>query len=143
MVTSRPPEERKSRPAKDSSNGRGVLDTPPEYVTLDGSLIRELVRPEREGSANLSLAEAIIAPGQSTHRHLHRNSEEIYYVLCGEGIVQVGARPVHVCTGQAVLIKAGQEHSATCYGSEPLRLLCACSPPYQDQDTELTEGCLV
>jgi hypothetical protein len=25
-------------------------------------------------------------------------------------------------------------------GEQDLRLLCACSPPYQHEDTELTEG---
>ena len=110
------------------------------YVTLDGSVIRELVRPEREGSRHLSLAEATIAPGQTTHRHRHRQSEEIYYVLAGEGLVEVAARPVRVQAGAAVLIPAGAEHCATNTGNAPLVLLCACSPAYQHEDTELTEG---
>lgn len=110
------------------------------YETLDGSLIRELVRPEREGSRNLSLAEATIAPGQATHRHRHRQSEEIYYVLSGEGIVEVAACQTAVKAGEAVLIPAGAEHCALNTGDAPLRLLCACGPPYQHEDTELTEG---
>lgn len=110
------------------------------YETLDGSLIHELVRPEREGSRNLSLAEATIAPDQTTHRHRHGQSEEIYYVLSGEGIIEVAARPVRVQPGAAVLIPVGAEHCATNTGNAPLRILCACSPPYQHDDTELTEG---
>lgn len=110
------------------------------YQTLDGSMIHELVCPEREGSRNLSLAEASIAAGESTHRHVHRESEEIYYVLSGEGIVEVAARQVRVRAGEAVLIPAGAEHRVTNTGSEALRILCACSPPYQHEDTELTEG---
>ena len=113
------------------------------YETLDGSLIRELVRPEREGSRNLSLAEATIAPGQTTHRHRHRQSEEIYYVLSGEGIVEVAARQTVVQAGDAVLIPPGAEHCAVNTGDLPLRLLCACSPAYQHEDTELTEGRVV
>jgi mannose-6-phosphate isomerase-like protein (cupin superfamily) len=109
------------------------------YETLDGSMIRELVRPEREGSRNLSLAEATIAPGETTHRHLHRESEEIYYILSGDGIVEVAARKIIVQADDAVLIPTGTEHCATTTGSVPLRLLCACSPPYQHEDTELTE----
>ena len=113
------------------------------YKTLDGSLIRELVRPEREGSRNLSLAEATIAPGQTTHRHRHRQSEELYYILGGEGIVEVAARKIMVQPGDAVLIPVGAEHCAVNSGDAPLRLLCACSPPYQHEDTELTEGRVV
>lgn len=111
-----------------------------KYRTLDGSLIDELVRPEREGSRNLSLAEATIFPGETTHRHRHRQTEEIYYVLAGEGIVEVAASKTAVCAGDAVLIPPGAEHCATNTGAGPLRLLCACSPPYQHEDTELTEG---
>lgn len=110
------------------------------YETLDGSLICELVRPEREGSRNLSLAEATIAPGQTTHRHRHRQSEEIYYVLSGEGIVEVAARQTVVQPGDAVLIPPGAEHCAANTADQPLRLLCACSPAYQHDDTELTGG---
>lgn len=120
-----------------------MAEDTPTYETLDGSLITELVRPERQGSRQLSLAEAIIAPGQQTHRHCHLASEEIYYVLGGEGVVEVGGQPRPVGPGQAVLIPPGVEHCALCIGAEPLRLLCACSPPYQHEDTKLTEGQLV
>lgn len=120
-----------------------MSDDQPTYTTLDGSLIRELVRPERQGSRHLSLAAATIAPGQSTIRHRHRLSEEIYFVLSGEGVVEVAARLHQVRTGDAVLIPPGTEHRATCMGDMPLHLLCACSPPYQHEDTELTEGVLV
>ncbi len=118
-------------------------DDQPTYVTLDESLIRELVRPERQGSRHLSLAEATIAPGQSTLRHQHRQSEEIYFVLAGEGIVEVAAHQHRVAPGEAVLIPPGAEHRAVCLGDTPLRLLCACSPPYQHDDTEVTEGVVV
>lgn len=118
-------------------------DDQPTYVTLDGSRIRELIRPERQGSRRLSLAEATIAPGQATLRHRHRQSEEVYFVLSGEGVVEVAARQQPVQAGDAVLIPPGAEHRATCLGDTPLRLLCLCSPPYQHDDTELTEGVVV
>ncbi len=110
-----------------------------EFVAPDGSRIVELVRPEREGSRNLSLARATIKPGQSTHRHRHLNSEETYYVLQGEGALEVAARIERVSAGDARLIPAGAEHRITCMSEEPLVILCACSPPYEDEDTELTE----
>lgn len=113
---------------------------PNEYRTLDGSWIRELVRPESEGSVHLSVAEAIIAPGETTLRHRHRTSEEVYYILAGEGLVEVGGKARRVMPGMAVLIPVGVEHCARCMDSEPLRILCTCSPPYRHEDTELTEG---
>ena len=109
-----------------------------EFTTLDGSRILELVRPEREGSRNLSLARATISPGMSTYRHRHAGSEEVYYVLQGEGALEVAGRIERVAPGEARLIPAGAEHRVTCTSVVPLVLLCACSPPYQDADTELT-----
>jgi len=124
------------------SEVRIVTDESSTYTTLDGSLIRELVRPERQGSRHLSLAEATVARGQSTFRHLHRAAEEIYYILSGEGIVEIAARHHEARAGDAFLIPAGAEHRVTCIGDTPLRILCACSPAYQQDDTELTEGVL-
>ncbi len=110
-----------------------------EYTTLDGSRILELIRPEREGSENLSLARATVEPGASTLRHRHTKAEEIYYVLQGEGALEIGGAVERVEPGDARLIPPGAEHRITAMGTEPLVMLCACSPPYEHDDTEITE----
>ena len=107
------------------------------YKTLDGSLVTELVRPQSEGSEKLSLAEAVIRPGQSTLFHVHRNSEEIYYVLEGEGLLRIGACQFEARVGDARLIRPGEEHNVSCIGATPLRILCACSPPYRHDDCQI------
>lgn len=109
------------------------------YRTLDGSLITELVRPESEGSQNLSMAVAVIDPETSTLRHSHRTSEEVYYILRGEGLLQVEGAQIAVAPGEAHLILAGTEHSIRCIGARPLEVLCACAPPYRHEDTEISE----
>ena len=87
------------------------------YVTVDGSAVTELVRPERGGSGNLSVAEAVIEPGQRTLRHVHRESDEVYYVLSGKGDVSVGGEvfprstrelPVHPCGSAALCARGGR-----------------------------------
>lgn len=112
---------------------------PEPYRTLDGSLIEELVRPEVHGAANLSVAVATVAAGQSTLAHIHGCSEEVYYVLEGEGVLlrDSVACPLH--PGEAHLIPAGVEHKVVAAGPGPLRILCLCAPPYQHDDTTLTE----
>jgi len=110
------------------------------YRTLDGSIITELVRPEAEGSQNLSVAEAVIDPGRATLRHFHRSSEEVYYVLAGEGVLLVAGRQIPVTAGQAHLIAPGVEHSIRCIGTAPLRILCLCAPAYQHEDTVVAQG---
>lgn len=109
------------------------------YRTLDGSLVTELVRPEGESSRNLSVAEAVLMPGQSTIAHYHSLSEEVYYVLEGSGVLYLNSVPHELSVGQAHLIHPGEEHKLTCAGTGPLRILCLCAPPYQHEDTTLTE----
>jgi mannose-6-phosphate isomerase-like protein (cupin superfamily) len=41
--------------------------------------------------------------------------------------------------GDSVLIPPGTPHKLVNAGAEPLVLLCCCSPPYTDEDTELLE----
>lgn len=117
-----------------------MTDGREEYTTLDGSGILELIRPENEGSRHLSLARATVEPDSSTLRHRHDESEEVYYVLRGEGALEIGGAIERVGPGDARLIPAGIEHRVTAVGPEPLVILCACSPPYQHEDTEITEA---
>ncbi len=105
------------------------------YVTLDGSMVTELVRPERGGSRNLSVAEAVIEPGQRALRHAHRESDEVYYVLGGKGEVSVGEKSFPVEPGSCLFSPAGEPHSAAAAGNGPLKILCACAPPYAHEDT--------
>lgn len=61
----------------------------PAYKTLDGSLIRELMHPDVHGNRAQSLAEATVPPGVTTRIHRHGRTEEIYYILAGEGLMVV------------------------------------------------------
>ena len=40
-----------------------------------------------------------------------------------------------VCAGDAILIPPGAWHQIRAGGDGPLRLLCACAPPYRPEDT--------
>ncbi|WP_456477329.1 cupin domain-containing protein [Methanopyrus sp.] len=68
---------------------RSPRDSEP-YVTLDGSLIYEVVRPEFSRVKTVSLAVAEVPPGESTVPHYH-DFDEVYWVLEGRGIVHVGS----------------------------------------------------
>ena len=53
------------------------------FTTNDGSTIRSLLDRSNAAVAHQSLAEATIEAGQTTLRHHHRVSEEIYYLVEG------------------------------------------------------------
>ena len=98
------------------------------FTTKDGSLIRELQHTQAQ-----SLAEAKLEPGQVTERHYHRDSEEIYFLLEGTGVLELDGQLRDVQPGDAVLIPPGTWHQIRAL--EPLRFLCCCSPAYSHSDT--------
>lgn len=105
------------------------------FTTADGSTIRSLLDRTNAPVANQSLAEAIIPAGEATVRHHHRVAEEIYYLLDGTGVMELDETVRRVGPGDAVLIPPGAWHQIRADADAPLRLLCACSPPYDHADT--------
>ncbi|MEA2346449.1 MAG: hypothetical protein QOG62_236 [Thermoleophilaceae bacterium] len=112
----------------------------PQFTTKDGSSVRELAHPRSSAAAALSVAEAVVAAGAQTDEHLHRSSEEVYIFISGRGRMRLGAEEAEVQAGDAVVIPAGTPHKLWAADSGPLVLLCACCPPYSDEDTVLTGG---
>lgn len=109
------------------------------YITQDGSEIKELMHPAKQGNKTQSLAEAIIQRGQQTHLHRHHTSEELYYITQGEGRMTLGEEQFEVAAGDTICIPPGTAHCIENIGPAALHILCMCSPPYRHTDTELLE----
>jgi mannose-6-phosphate isomerase-like protein (cupin superfamily) len=109
------------------------------FVTLDGSEIREWAGPVSAPAKNQSLAEATIPTGGATTEHYHRVTEELYLVRSGEGRLTIDGEQRTIAKGDCALIPPGARHKVLNVGAVPLRILCACAPPYSDEDTCLTE----
>ena len=107
------------------------------FITADGSSIRELAGIPTGNAVNQSLAEATVAPGAETVEHYHRLSEEIYFFTSGAGRMRLGDSEGDVRAGDTVVIAPGTPHKLFNTGTEPLVLLCCCSPAYSDEDTVL------
>lgn len=107
------------------------------YMTRDGSLIRELFHPARDGGGRMSLAEAVLPSGRATVPHSHPTSEELYHVLRGRGRMALGRKEFDLAPGDTVRIAAGEVHHVVNSGEEDLVFLCLCHPPYSHQDTVL------
>ena len=107
------------------------------YITKDGSEIRELMHPAVHGNAQQSLAEATVPPGAETALHLHRVTEEIYYFTQGEGSMRLGDERFSVRAGDSIAIPPGAAHNVSNTGNVPLKILCACEPAYDHDDTIL------
>ncbi|MBU1003058.1 MAG: cupin domain-containing protein [Proteobacteria bacterium] len=107
------------------------------YITKDGSIIRELMHPDRHDACRQSLAEAIVPPSSTTLAHVHHKTEELYHVLDGQGCMTLGGETFEVSPGDTVLIPPGTVHCIQNTGQRDLRVLCCCSPAYSHGDTEL------
>jgi len=107
------------------------------YTTKDGSQIRELLHPDHHGNSNQSLAEAIVPPGCKTLLHRHHETEELYHVTAGSGLMTLGDEAFPVTVGDTILIPPGTAHAVRCTSIDQLVILCCCSPAYSHDDTEL------
>ena len=110
----RPSSPRANRPRADGSrrlsHARAVHDE-------GGSTIREYLHSPAQ-----SLAEATLEPGQSTMRHYHALSEEIYLLIGGAGTMEIDGETREVADGDAILIPPGR---GTSYAQG--RTGCGCS----------------
>ncbi len=111
-----------------------------EYATKDGSIIRELMHPDKHDNSNQSLTEAVVAAGHDTVLHKHHRSEELYHVLEGKGILLLDGERIELHARDTVCIKPGLPHKLVNTGKLQLRILCCCTPPYSHEDTELLEN---
>jgi mannose-6-phosphate isomerase-like protein (cupin superfamily) len=105
------------------------------YITKDGSSIRELIHPAKDGNVKQSLAEALVPAGTETLLHKHMKTEEIYHVTEGEGLMTLGDEVFTVKAGDSVYIPPEIPHRIKNTGQKPLRILCCCVPPYSHENT--------
>lgn len=109
------------------------LSSQKPFTTKDGSTIRSILDRTNAPVENQSLAEASVPPGGTTQRHHHKETEEFYFILEGNGHMEIDGKVKAVGPGDAILIPAGAWHEIT--ATTPLRFLCCCAPPYSHEDT--------
>ena len=72
--------------------------------------------------------------------HLHPKTEEIYYILEGEGEMIIANDKRDVFPGDAIAIPPGAAHQIINRGNWELKFLCCCAPAYEDTDTVMLDG---
>ena len=107
------------------------------YKTKDGSEIREFWHPDHQGHTGLSLAQATVAAGTGTRRHRHRQTEEVYHIQSGKGVMERGLERFAIHAGDTIGIAPGVAHRVFADQDAALVILCCCVPPYRHDDTEI------
>jgi mannose-6-phosphate isomerase-like protein (cupin superfamily) len=86
-----------------------------------------LFDPEKDSIRNVYVVE-IFRPGGATPPNTHMEADEFFYVLRGEGIARCGAAETPIKTGDALLLKPGNEHVIHNTGSSKLYCLTVMTP---------------
>lgn len=111
------------------TNGkRFVAPEDVETLDFDWGRIKWLSAPDVTGTEQFSAGVVQLAPKEGHERHNHPDSEEILYVISGEGIQTVDGEERRITAGEMVHIPAGIYHSTINATWEPLRLFAVYAP---------------
>jgi len=105
--------------------------------TFEWGAIKWYVAPGATAGAVMSFGEVVLLPGQGHDRHNHPVSEEILYVLSGEGEQMIDdAAPFPVRAGDTIYVPTAVYHSTRNTGWTPMRLLAIYNPGGPERDLE-------
>ena len=112
---------------------RSLLDCE-EFVAGDGTLLRELLHPDKHLiDLRYSLAQAIVPVGKTSIPHALSTSE-VYYILAGTGVMHIDAETQTVRAGDAIYIPPNAKQYIQNIGNEPIVLICIVDPAWRKQD---------
>ena len=97
------------------------LEDAPESKALGGTL-KTIFTPENVGAKNFRFSVGYFDANEGLQVHIHPESEEVYYVVSGKGIVYLGKdrKQISIEPGMSLYIDAGSPHGATNTGKEKL-----------------------
>lgn len=114
-------------------------DLSTEFYTAEKCHIVELSNSPDD--PELSMARARVEPGVTTRWHRLTNTTERYYILSGNGQVEVGDLPAQtVNPGDIVIIPPLCPQRITNTGQDELIFLALCTPRFEDEVYEDVEG---
>jgi mannose-6-phosphate isomerase-like protein (cupin superfamily) len=98
----------------------------------DGALSKLLVHPDTVGSRHIDHRISTYAPKAYVAPHSHKIQEQVYHVLAGEGLMEIGGRRRVVRRHDVVFIPPRVEHALYNTGLEPLTFLVITAPVHDE-----------
>ena len=114
----------------------GIILGPGEGRTIPGTDAITLIATSEQTGGSVGVFEDTTPPGDGPPRHVHYGSDELFYVLEGEFLFQVGERQESVSAGTYVFAPRGTVHTYKVIGTERGRLLSAFIPGGPEQAFE-------
>lgn len=113
---------------------KNVVETPwrqfPNHY--GGALSKPLVMPETMNSKHLDYRISMYQPMAYVERHSHREQEQVYHVLEGEGLMEIGNETRVVRKHDVIYLPPGIEHSINNTGLSDLIFIVVTSPVTDD-----------
>jgi mannose-6-phosphate isomerase-like protein (cupin superfamily) len=113
---------------------KNVAETPwrqfPNH--FGGALSKPLVMPETMNSTHLDYRISMYQPMAYVEKHSHKVQEQVYHVLEGEGLMEIGDKTHVVRKHDVIYLPPGVEHSINNAGVADLIFIVATSPVKDD-----------
>lgn len=115
-----------------------------DSLVFDWGTVKILSEPQVTEAERFSFGMVVLESGKGHERHNHPGSEEIIFVMSGEGQQMVDDQPpVKVRPGASIYIPADIYHSTLNTGWEPMRLLVVYAPAGPERILRDIPGCKV
>jgi mannose-6-phosphate isomerase-like protein (cupin superfamily) len=102
-------------------------ENPPGHSA--GSFSKMLVRPENADTEYLDFRISSYQPKAHVEPHAHKIQEQIYYVIEGEGLMEIAGQRTIVRPDTVIFIPPGISHAIYNTGLVDLKFLVITSPP--------------
>ncbi|MBE0615456.1 MAG: cupin domain-containing protein [Burkholderiales bacterium] len=109
---------------------RNVVDVPWQEFPghFGGALSKALVHPETAGSRLIDYRISCYQPMAHVALHTHKVQEQVYHVLEGEGMMEMGGKRQVVRKHDVIYIPPGVEHGISNTGLADLTFIVATTP---------------
>ena len=97
-----------------------------------GALSKPLVMPESAASRHIDYRISMYQPMAYVARHSHREQEQVYHVLDGEGLMEIAGKTYVVRRHDVIFLPPGVEHAISNTGLVDLVFLVVTSPVSDD-----------
>ena len=104
------------------------------HISHDGATVYELNSLKERTNSNIGIAVGYLKGLKKAKQHYHIKSEEVYFVIRGEGTIKLDDKDENIGKGSLIYIPQNIHHSLKNTLKQPLEILCLSSPPYSKGD---------
>ncbi|MEK9775906.1 MAG: cupin domain-containing protein [Quisquiliibacterium sp.] len=132
-VKALPKAEKSAKPARvpPRAGVRNIVEEPWQQFPghFGSALSKPLVRPENLGSRLIDYRISTYQPMAHVQLHAHKVQEQVYHVLEGEGLMEIGGERRIVRKHDVIFLPPGVPHKITNEGLGDLTFIVVTTPP--------------